>query len=194
METNADQLSELMQRYARGEDGVFEALYRLMAPRVDRFCLRLTTGKSEADDLLQETMLRVHRARATYLAGSNALHWAFAISRSVHLDRLRYRRRRPEALGFANDAAEHDRLSADDRYMPEAEVLARDLVRVVTVELARTSEKNRIACPPQGGRTQRQGGGRGTRNDGGCGAATRPSSLHTTEDRAWRCRMEGARR
>ena len=43
METNADQLSELMQRYARGEDGVFEEL-------------------------------RVHRARATYLAGSNALY------------------------------------------------------------------------------------------------------------------------
>src|SRR5262245_65885684 len=114
METNADQLSELMERYARGEDSVFEALYRLMAPRLYRFCLRLTTGKAEADDLLQETLLRVHRARATYLAGSNALHWAFAISRSVHLDRLRYRRRRPEDLGSTNDAAEHDRLAAVD--------------------------------------------------------------------------------
>src|SRR4029077_10243616 len=69
METNADQLSELMQRYARGEDSVFEELYRLMAPRLYRFCVRLVTANSEADDLLQETMLRVHRARATYLAG-----------------------------------------------------------------------------------------------------------------------------
>jgi RNA polymerase sigma-70 factor (ECF subfamily) len=75
METNADQLSELMQRYARGEDSVFEALYRLMAPRLYRFCLRLAAGKAEADDLLQETLLRVHRARATYLAGSNPLPW-----------------------------------------------------------------------------------------------------------------------
>jgi RNA polymerase sigma-70 factor (ECF subfamily) len=145
METNADQLSELMQRYARGEDSVFEALYRLMAPRLYRFCLRLAAGKAEADDLLQETLLRVHRARATYLAGSNPLHWAFAISRSVHVDRLRYRRRRPEDLGSANDAAEHDRPPAGDGHSPEAELLARDLVRVVTVELARMSEKNRVA-------------------------------------------------
>jgi RNA polymerase sigma-70 factor (ECF subfamily) len=134
-----------MHRYASGEDGVFDELYRLMAPRLYRFCLRLATVKSDADDLFQETMLRLHRARATYLVGSNAMHWAFAIARSVHLDRLRYRRRRPEDLGSANDAAEHDRLQTDDRYSPEAEVLARDLVGIVTTELARMSEKNRAA-------------------------------------------------
>ena len=145
METNADRLSELMERYAQGEDSVFEALYRLMTPRLYRFCLRLTTGQAEADDLLQETLLRVHRARATYLAGSNALHWAFAISRSAHLDRLRYRRRRPEDLGATNDAAEHDGVAAVDGRSPEAEVLARDLMRVVTAELGRMSEKNRVA-------------------------------------------------
>jgi RNA polymerase sigma-70 factor (ECF subfamily) len=116
-----------------------------MAPRLHRFCLRLATGTSEADDLLQETLLRVHRARATYLAGANVLHWAFAISRAVHLDRLPHRRRRPEDLGWAIDAAEHDRLLADDRYSPEAEVLARDFVRAVTAELATMSEKNRVA-------------------------------------------------
>jgi len=145
VETNADRLSELMERYARGEDDVFEELYRLMAPRLYRFCFRLAASKPEADDLLQETMLRVHRARATYLPGSNSLHWAFAISRSVHLDRLRYRRRRAEDLGFMNDAAEHDLVPADDRHSPEAEVRARDLLGVVTAELARMSEKNRAA-------------------------------------------------
>src|SRR5215471_10606519 len=145
METNVDQTSDLMQRYARGEDPVFEDLYRLMAPRLYRFCLRLAASRPEADDLLQETMLRIHRARATYLPGSNALHWAFAISRSVHLDRLRYRRRRPEDLGPANDAAEHNGLATDSRCSPEAEVLARDLAAIVTAELGKMSEKNRVA-------------------------------------------------
>jgi len=53
METNADQLDELMQRYAKGEDEVFEELYRLMAPRLYRFCLRLATRRPEADDCFQ---------------------------------------------------------------------------------------------------------------------------------------------
>ena len=145
METNVDPISELMQRYAQGEDCVFEELYRRMAPRLYRFCLRLAASRPEADDLLQETMLRVHRARATYIPGSNVLHWSFAISRSVHLDRLRYRRRRPEDLGSASDAAEHTRLRSDERSSPEAEVVARNLVAMVTAELARMSEKNRVA-------------------------------------------------
>src|SRR5262249_3362286 len=36
--------------------------------------------------------------------------------------------------------------------------------------------------PPQGGRTQRQGGGCGARSDGRRGAATRPSSVRTAQD------------
>jgi RNA polymerase sigma-70 factor (ECF subfamily) len=145
MAARLGQLNELMQRYSRGEDGVFEELYRLMAARLYRFCLRLTPARSEADDLLQETLLRVHRARATYLPGSNALHWALAISRAAHVDRLRYWRRRPEDLGSANDAAEHDRLPAIDRRSPESDARARDLVRVITGELAEMSETNRAA-------------------------------------------------
>lgn len=145
METTAEPLIELMLRYARGEDGVFEELYRGMAPRLHRFCMRLASSRPEADDLLQETMLRLHRARATYLAGSNPLHWAFAISRSVHLDRLRYRRRRPEDLGAASDAAGHEGRPADQHQSPEADVAARELVGIVAQELARMSEKNRVA-------------------------------------------------
>jgi len=140
-----DQLGQLMKRYARGEDCVFEELYRLLAPRVYRFCSRLAMDQQEADDCFQETLLRIHRARATYLDGADTLPWAFAISRSVYLDRLRYRRRRPENLGAANDVADEERLHADDRYSPEAAVRARDLQELLTFELSRMSEKNRVA-------------------------------------------------
>ena len=145
VDTNADHASELMRRYSCGEDGVFEELYGMMAPRLYRLCLRIASARSEADDLFQETMLRIHRARGTYLPGANVLHWAFAILRSAHVDRLRYRRRRPEDLGSAEDAARHRRLLTDDRHSPEAGVRARDLADVVTRELARMSEKNRVA-------------------------------------------------
>jgi len=143
--TAADYINELMSRYSKGDDAVFERLYASMASRLHRFCVRLAGARADAEDLLQETFLRVHRARATYLPGVNAMYWAFAIARSVHLDRLRYRRRRPEALGSANDVAEDDALPTDDRYSPEAEARTRDLVKVVTRELRRMSEKNRVA-------------------------------------------------
>jgi RNA polymerase sigma-70 factor, ECF subfamily len=145
MESEAERLDGLMRRYACGEDGIFEELYGLMAPRLFRFCSRLALRRQESEDLFQETMLRVHRARATYRPGANVMYWAFAISRAAHLDRLRYRRRRPEDLGSQKDVAGQDRLRSDEQHSPEAAVRARDLHALVALELARMSEKNRAA-------------------------------------------------
>jgi RNA polymerase sigma-70 factor (ECF subfamily) len=145
MDIEGEQLNDLMRRYGRGEDMAFGPLYEMMAPRLHRFCHRLAAAGADADDLFQETFLRVHRARATYMTGGNALHWAFAIARSVCRDRLRYRRRRPEDLGSANDVTEDDRLLAGDSERPEAELLAHALAQVVRLELGKMSEKNRVA-------------------------------------------------
>jgi RNA polymerase sigma-70 factor (ECF subfamily) len=180
-----------MQRYANGEDGVFEELYRLMAPRLYRFCLRLATRQPEADDAFQETLLSIHRARATYLEGANTLHWAFAIARSVYLDRLRYRRRRPEDLGSANDAAEQERLHADDRYSPEAAVRAQDLLGVLARELSRMSEQNRSHTSYSRRKDSASGRPPQTRNDCAGGASAHPSCLRAAEDGLGRSRMEG---
>jgi RNA polymerase sigma-70 factor, ECF subfamily len=140
-----EQLNALMRQYGSGDDGAFDPLYQLLAPRLYRFCLRLTALRSDADDLFQETFLRLHRGRATYLAGANVLHWTFAIARSASLDRLRYRRRRPEFVGVTGDVADAEELHAHESHRPDLELLAEDLIRVVTVELRKMSEKNRVA-------------------------------------------------
>lgn len=83
MRAESQELSALMDSYANGNDVVFEPLYALLAPRLYRFCLRLTARRADADDCFQETLLKLHRARATYVQGANALCWAFAIARSL---------------------------------------------------------------------------------------------------------------
>jgi RNA polymerase sigma-70 factor (ECF subfamily) len=144
MNATGDRLSALMERYARGEERVFEQLYDLLAPRLYRFCARLANSVVEADDCFQETFLRLHRARATYVTGANPLHWAFAIARSVYLTRLRYWRRRPEQLGATRDVAEAGELQVHAT-TPEAEVAAEHLHDTLACELSRMSEKNRVA-------------------------------------------------
>ena len=133
-----------MLRYAVGEDGVFEELYRLLEPRVARFCARLVERRSDVPDLIQETFMRLHRSRATFMDGSNPVHWVRAIARSAHLDKVRYRRRRPEHLGPARDAADDDP-RAPESHDPEMALRARDVEHVVRVELQKMSEKNRVA-------------------------------------------------
>lgn len=145
MDAEAKHLSVLMERYANGDEGVFDELYAAMAPRIYRFCRRLTSSTAEADDCFQETFLKLHRARATYCAGANALHWGFAIARSVYLSHRRYRRRRPEDSGMLHDAPDQVALLAADGASPEAQLLAEHMLDIVSLELAKMSEKNRTA-------------------------------------------------
>src|SRR4051794_33943139 len=94
---------DAMTRYARGESAAFDELYAFLSPKLYPFCLRLTGRQSEADDVFQEAFLKLHCARASYIPGSNVLHWAYAVTRSVYLDRLRRKKRRPEDLAPTED-------------------------------------------------------------------------------------------
>jgi RNA polymerase sigma-70 factor, ECF subfamily len=145
MNGRTDSLARLMARYAAGEDDVFEALYRGLEVPLYRFCLRLTARRHEADDLFQETFLKMHRARATYASGASVLHWAYAIARSLYLSRVRYWRRRPEWLGPTNDVSELEDIHVDAGSTPETELIADGLLDAVTAELRKMSEKNRSA-------------------------------------------------
>jgi len=55
-----------MDRYATGEDAAFAELFRLLAPRLRAFLRRLSASDDIADDLLQETLLRIHHARGSF--------------------------------------------------------------------------------------------------------------------------------
>jgi RNA polymerase sigma-70 factor (ECF subfamily) len=145
MNLETERMSQLMEEYATGDERAFDALYLALAPRLYGFCRRLAVRESEADDLFQETVLKLHRARATYIAGANVLHWAFAIARSTFITRLRYRRRRPERLGVAEDVAQQTEILPLDHATPESEVLAEDMLGVAVDELRRMSDKNRLA-------------------------------------------------
>jgi RNA polymerase sigma-70 factor, ECF subfamily len=134
---------QVMRRYAGGDDAAFDALYAALSPRLYSFCVRLAGRSGDADDLFQDAFLKLHRSRATYVGGASALHWAFAIVRSTHLDRLRRRARRPEKLVASTDEV----LGAilENAGSPESDLHAETLARIVEQELQRMSEKNRSA-------------------------------------------------
>lgn len=58
-----------------------------------RFCLRLTTHPSDAEDLVQETLLRAMRAYDGLREASSAKGWLFAIATNAWRDLLRARSR-----------------------------------------------------------------------------------------------------
>ena len=51
--------------------------------------MRSLQSRTDADDLLQETWLRIHKVRHTYRPGEPVLPWFYAIARHVRVDHYR---------------------------------------------------------------------------------------------------------
>src|SRR5207248_1662344 len=87
---------ELMSAYVAGDALAFEKLFARLAPRVHGFFLRSFRDEGVADDLLQVTFMKIHRARQQYRPGHRLAPWLFAVAARVRLDELRRRPRLPE--------------------------------------------------------------------------------------------------
>lgn len=102
-----------MAAYVAGDRRAFEQLFARLAPRLHRFFRRSFSAEATADDLLQVTFLKLHRARDTYKTGMRVAPWAFAIAARVRLDEFRRRKRLAEdgdeeALARADEARAAD--------------------------------------------------------------------------------------
>jgi RNA polymerase sigma-70 factor (ECF subfamily) len=82
-----------MERYAAGDKAAFGKLYDALAPRLYGYLLRQTRDRARAEDLLQQTMLQIHRARERFIAGAEVTPWAFAIARRLLVDDIRRNKR-----------------------------------------------------------------------------------------------------
>ncbi len=63
-----------------------------------RMALRLTRNAAEADDLVQETMLKAYRAWDQFEKGTNAKGWLLTILRHAFINEYRRRSRHPETV------------------------------------------------------------------------------------------------
>jgi RNA polymerase sigma-70 factor (ECF subfamily) len=94
-----------MAQYQGGSAEAFDRLHDALAPDLKAFLARLSRDATRADDLLQETFLQIHRARAAHTPGQPVRPWVFAIAKRVFLMHLRSaaRRTRRETLATATD-------------------------------------------------------------------------------------------
>jgi RNA polymerase sigma-70 factor (ECF subfamily) len=141
-----------MEAYVDGNPDAFELLYRRLSPILFGYLLRLTRQRERAEDLLQVTFSKVHKARGSYLRGAPVLPWVLAIARRSFLDERRHASSRTEDLSSdgnlpeprAEDAAVPADLSAalehalDD--LPEGYREAIQLTKISGLSLAEAAE------------------------------------------------------
>jgi RNA polymerase sigma-70 factor, ECF subfamily len=89
----ATSLNCWMVRYQQADPEAPSVLIVVLSPKLLRFFRRQVAIREQADDLLQETWLRIHRVRHTYRPGEPVLPWVYAIARRVGIDAYRRTKR-----------------------------------------------------------------------------------------------------
>lgn len=81
--------AQLVSEYLSGDEAAFESLVGRYLRRVYSFSARLTGNAQDAEEIAQETFLKVWRNLKKYRSDSSFKTWLFAIARNTAIDRLR---------------------------------------------------------------------------------------------------------
>jgi RNA polymerase sigma-70 factor (ECF subfamily) len=116
-----------MAGYQQGEPEATRVLIAAISPWLLRFFKSQAASCKDADDLLQDTWLRIHHARHTYRPDEPSLSWIYAIARRVRIDGYR-RTSRILRHETAMDVLPEARIQPEPRNaLPEFEALVADL-------------------------------------------------------------------
>ncbi|GGX53373.1 RNA polymerase sigma subunit ECF family protein [Tateyamaria omphalii] len=129
----------LLARYARGDAGAARALTVRLAPRAHAQAFRMLGDRSEAEDVVQDAMLRLWRIAPEWRFGEAQVStWLYRVVSNLCTDRLRKRRRSGVAL---DDVAEPEDPA------PGAEARLQDHARhaALRAAIAALPERQRLA-------------------------------------------------
>lgn len=88
-----DGQAALLARFAGGDMAAAEALTDQIAPRLLRYCARVLGDPVEAEDIVQEALLRLWRIAPDWQDGqAQPMTWVFRVATNLCTDRLRRRR------------------------------------------------------------------------------------------------------
>lgn len=99
---------------ASGDSAAFERIYRTHGERMKSIAFNHLGNISDAEDAVQETLLKVHRAANSYSGEASFGTWMYRILINTCYDALRRRKRRPEESPIDDTPLERPTSSVDD--------------------------------------------------------------------------------
>ena len=85
----------LVLRVGEGDVAAYRELVRRYAAKLSRFAARLLRDATEAEDIVQETFLRLWQRASEYEPKARVTTWLHRITHNLAVDRLRARRTQP---------------------------------------------------------------------------------------------------
>lgn len=134
---------KLISRAAKGDAAAFNELLGAHEQRMYAVCLRMCGNHEDAQDCLQEAMLRVYRSISGFKGQSSFSTWVYRVAMNTCLDELRRRRNKPaSSLDGMLDAGWSP---SDELDTPEHHAVASEKRREIRRTIAELPEDMRSA-------------------------------------------------
>lgn len=101
-----------VQRVGRGDQRAFRELVDRYLSAITRFALRTLGDRAEAEEVAQETFLRLWTSAAAFEPNAQPKTWLYRIARNLCIDRIRKRRTHGQEVELSEREASEDRPSA----------------------------------------------------------------------------------
>ena len=147
---------ELMERYRAGDENAFTLLVRRHQQPLVNFIARFINDRDSAEDLAQETFIRIFKASRRYKPGRAQFKtWMYHIATNLCKNELRNRGRRDryrvdnvvESDGDAGDSEQIDLIEsapADVSFQPEVALERKELHDAIQTAIAELPEQYRV--------------------------------------------------
>lgn len=116
--------AELLKRIANDDIAAFEEFYRLTEQTVYAFVLSILKNPHDAQDIMQDTYIKIRSAAHLYKDQGKPLAWVFTIARNLCLMKIRTGKRESdttiEDLADSEYLATSDSDSSEDRIVLDA--------------------------------------------------------------------------
>jgi RNA polymerase sigma factor (sigma-70 family) len=86
-----DSEASLVERLRRGDPAAFDAIYDAYRPRIFAFLARMAGRRDVAEDLVQETFLRLAAHARSLAPDTRPGAWLFTVARNLHVSHCRSR-------------------------------------------------------------------------------------------------------
>ncbi len=134
---------KLIDRAARGDGAAFSELMGAQEGRMYAVALRMCANHEDAQDCLQEAMLRVYRAISGFKGQSSFSTWVYRITMNTCLDELRRSKRRKTSS--LDEKLESGWSPSDDLDTPEHHALRSEQRRALDRAIQELPEDMRSA-------------------------------------------------
>jgi RNA polymerase sigma-70 factor (ECF subfamily) len=138
---------EIIRRCQGGQTGLMDILIDRYKTDLYSLCMKLTRNRPDADDLFQDTWVRVMKRIDSFCADHNFKTWLFTICMNRYRDLYRWRKRwwrRVKRTGSSEQIEEEITMAASPEPGPDQQVMSKEFGTLLRKAIDRLEETLRL--------------------------------------------------